>query len=152
MKNKTKITIGSLLLVIALLSSVLAALIVTRTVNNVGTIKSLGDFKIYWDQQCTNEMTQIDWSNVIAGSWNECPAWIKHIGSIDSTTLYINYSVAYTDSRVELYMRWNGEDWQGKKALNPNDVVPIKFVLHVKDDAFGGPFSYLVTFNGYDSP
>ncbi|MGB9923352.1 MAG: hypothetical protein ACPLEW_11130 [Pseudothermotoga sp.] len=110
-------------------------------INNQGTVKALG-VGVYWDQNCTNEVTLIDWGMVEPGSINTVTVYVRNEGNtaanISMTTE--NWNPSNASNYLTLSWNYNGQQ------LNPSEVVQITLSLAVSSNVQGiENFSFDIT-------
>ena len=153
MKNLTKTTTVLLLIVAVLSVLVVSGMVLrTRTIENYGTIKSVGDFAIYNDQTCSQELTVIQWGQLNKGGLYQRDAYVKNLVAGD--TVYIKWNYTMSGTYLQLTMEFDGNVWEEntrKRALPPSTVLRIHFSLRVLDNAVSGDFVYRQYFVGEDT-
>ena len=96
------------------------------------------EVKVYSDQACTNELTEIVFSNVYAGSQSEATFYVKNLGSTD---IYFEISLIgdYTGS---------GYDQPGlTNPMTPNEIRKVDFHLTPPIDTEAGTYNFEMVFN-----
>jgi hypothetical protein len=124
----------------------IAALTQTKTVPNVGTIKTIG-VGIYSDQACVNSISSIDWGIVSPGSNVNKTVYIRNEGNAAATLTMTASNWTPSNSPNYMTLRW---DYAGQ-SLSKGQVIQVKFTLGVSSSiagiaSFG--FDLTITANG----
>lgn len=126
MNNRTKIIITGIILLITLLSAYGTYLFYTQ-LQSGGTIKPVGNIKIYWDIDKTNEATFIDWGtlepdevvNKTLYIWNNSTIQLIHNMNIT------NWNPSNTGEFI--YLTWNREGY----ISGPNELFDATLTLTI---------------------
>jgi hypothetical protein len=112
--------------VIAIPFSYVLALNNSVTIGNVGSITTIG-VTLYWDLECTNEISSIDWGITDAGSSVNNTVYIKNIGN-KAATLSMNTSDWQPPEAFEdISLDWG----YGDQSLDPNAVLEVTLTLSI---------------------
>lgn len=103
-----------------------------RSISNVGTVKTVG-VGVYWDPDCVNTVTSINWGTLEPGSNKTVTVWIRNEGN-SASTLSMNTS-NWVPSNASDYISF-GWDYDGQ-PVNPSDVVEVTFTLAVSSSIEG---------------
>lgn len=78
-----KITIGTILTiaVFGTIMTTLGALVATRTISNVGSLKAIG-VGVYWDSSCSNAVSSINWGALEPGTTKTFTIYIRNEGNV----------------------------------------------------------------------
>ena len=129
--NKTKVVIGTILLVIytsALSLAIPANSPVQRskTVSNIGSITAIG-VGIYWNQQATDKVSSIDWGSMEPDSNKSVTVYIKNEG--DYAVSLSLYTSNWNPSSASDYISVNW-DYQGQ-FITAGEIVQVKLTLSI---------------------
>lgn len=110
--------------------SVLAAslLMAYQRVPNYGSVKSVG-VGVYEDEECTRNVTEIDWGFLIPGSSFTREVWIKNTGNVEIVLNMTTEGWSPAEVRNYLTLTW---DYEGQ-VLNASQVVRAVFTLSVSE-------------------
>lgn len=130
-KNEKIILAATSLLIIYtltlfLLNPVATLLQASRTVSNVGAIKTIG-VGIYSDQACTNRVSSIDWGAMEPGSNKTLTCYTRNEGNSAAILSLTTSNWTPTTASAYITLTWNSDG----KAINPGSVVETKFTLSV---------------------
>lgn len=129
MLKRTEVIVASALLTVVLYTlalSVLASVQTSRTVSNAGTMKAIG-VGVYWDNECTNPLSSIDWGMLEPGSNKNVTCYIRNDGNSASTLSM--YTSNWNPSNASQYITLSWD--YGGQAVNPSEVVQVTFTLSV---------------------
>jgi hypothetical protein len=136
-RNEFTVAVATLMLVLYTLAlsavaQVASSWIRARTISNMGSVKAIG-VGVYWDPNCTNAVSVIDWGILEPGSTKNVTVYIRNEGnsmvSLNMTTSNWNPSNA-TDY---ISLRW---DYDGQ-PLSPESVAEVTLILAVSADITG---------------
>ncbi|MGB9777987.1 MAG: hypothetical protein ACPLW8_01160 [Candidatus Bathyarchaeales archaeon] len=123
------------LLIAALFTLALAVFAILQSqvrINNQGTVKALG-VGVYWNSNCTNPVSLINWGTVEPGSINNVTVYVRNEGNtaanISMTTE--NWNPSNASNYLTLSWNYNGQQ------LNPSEVVQITLSLAVSSNVQG---------------
>jgi hypothetical protein len=131
--NATIAVVALILLSGFMLSQVMSAIQVNKTISNVGTLKLSVDIGVYWDASFTNRTTTINWGTLNPGTTKSYSMYIRNEGNTAltlnmSTT---NWSPSTAPSYVTLNWNYNGQ------TINPSGYVSVRFTLTVSNSISG---------------
>lgn len=121
-----------------------ALLTTQRTIKGTGTIKGVG-IGVYWDLQCTNATSSLDWGLLEPGSQKSFTLYLKNQGN--SVLVLSMASENWNPSSAIDYMTlaWNREGQQ----INPDEVTEFVITLFVSEDVQGiSAFSFDTVISG----
>jgi hypothetical protein len=134
-KEKGQIKPSAAILIAALFTLALAAYAILQSsvrINNQGTVKALG-VGVYWDSNCTNPVSLINWGTVEPGSTNNVTVYVRNEGNtaanISMTTE--NWNPLNAPNYLTLNWNYNGQQ------LNPSETVQITLSLNVSSSVQG---------------
>lgn len=138
------LTLVTYALALSLAGQVFSAVQTSRTVSNAGTVKAIG-VGVYWDYDCANPLSSIDWGVLEPGSSGNVTCYIRNEGTSVSTLSM--YTSNWSPSNASDYMTlsWN----YGGHSINPDEVEQVSFTLSV-DAGIDGitSFSFDITIVG----
>ena len=116
----------------------------TTILRNTGIIKS--NVGVYWDSQCTNQTTEIDWGELFPGETTNVQLYVEN-GRNTTMTLTLS-----TDKWIPSEaMQYITLDWDyDYQPINPYEAYPVKLILTVSstiEDITNFSFDILVTGN-----
>ena len=135
-----------LLMLIVIVASVATTTIISISLNNyhnfsfpsLGNIKTIG-VEAYWDSNCENRTTLLNWGTLWIGSSYNTTLFIKSVSNYD-VTLNLNVTDWEPDKISDhLMLSW---DYDGK-IIQPGEIV--KVVLTSSIDYSGRSISYLIS-------
>jgi hypothetical protein len=143
--NATIAVVALILLSGFMLSQVMSAIQVNKTISNVGTLKLSVDVGVYWDASFTNRTTTINWGTLNPGTTKSYSLYIRNEGNTDLTLSMstTNWSPSPASSYVTLNWNYNGQ------TVNPNGYVGVTFTLTVSNNIAGvSSFSFDISLVG----
>ncbi|MEM3054657.1 MAG: hypothetical protein QXM52_02995 [Candidatus Bathyarchaeia archaeon] len=144
-----KLTMGTFLTIaiIGMVITAAGAFVATRTISNVGSLKSVG-VDVYWDSSCTNPVSSIDWGEMVPGSSKQFTIYIKNNGNVP---LRLSMTVSnWNPPSASTYMNlsWNCEGY----VLGAGSVVSAVITLSVSSSITEiTNFSFDITIAGTES-
>jgi hypothetical protein len=119
-------------LALCAVGQVMSLLQADKTVSNVGAVKAVG-VGVYWDLDCVNSVTSIDWGTIEPGFDKTVQVYIKNEGNSASTlSMYAeNWSPASASSYMTLNWDYSGQ------SVNPDEIVAVTFTLTVSSSIQG---------------
>jgi len=134
-KETGQVKPSAAILIAALFTLALAAYAILQSsvrINNQGTVKALG-VGVYWDSNCTNPVSLINWGTVEPGSTNNVTIYVRNEGNtaanISMTTE--NWNPSNAPNYLTLNWNYNGQQ------LNPSEAVQITLSLTVSSSIQG---------------
>jgi len=107
-----------ILVVLASIGFVHAVSTYQRIIASRGTIKSV-NVGVYWDVNCTNAISSIDWGMLEPGATRNTTVYLKNEGNAP-ITLFLNLSnwnPAETEGFIDLSWNYDGQNLQPEKVL-----------------------------------
>ena len=143
--NATIAVVALILLSGFMLSQVMSAILISRTISNVGTLKLSVDIGVYWDASFTNRTTAINWGTLDPGTAKSFSTYIRNEGT-SALTLSMstsNWSPSTASNYITLNWNYNGQ------TVNPNEYVGVTFTLTVSNSIAGvSSFSFDISLVG----
>jgi hypothetical protein len=103
-----------------------------------GTVKAVG-VGVFWDSNCTNSVSFIDWGMVEPISMNNVTVYVKNEGNVAATISLTTENWNPPNASDYLTLSWN---YDGRQ-LNPQEVVQVTLTLAVSPSVQGvGSFSF----------
>lgn len=128
-----KITVGAVLAiaVMGVVLSVLASGVLTayQTIPNTGDVKAVG-VGVYWDGDCTDNVTFVDWGFLEPGATSNVTVYIKNGGNIPVVLNVTTDSWSPSSASDHMVLSWNREGY----VLNAGSVVQTVLTLSVSSD------------------
>jgi hypothetical protein len=121
-----------LLSIVAL--TVLASAFTESSVRIVGrgTVKTVG-VGVFWDSNCTNPVSYIDWGMVEPGSLNNVTVYVRNQGNVVASISLATENWNPSTASNYLALTWN---YKGQQ-LNPLEVVQVTLTLTVSSSVQG---------------
>jgi len=129
MGEKKIFTSYVVLIVIAVMAipfSYVLALNNSVTIGNVGSITTIG-VTLYWDSECTNEVSSIDWGVADAGSSVNKTVHIKNIGNKAATLSINTVDWQPPEASDDISLDW---DYTGQ-TMDPDAVLEVTLTLTI---------------------
>ena len=146
MKEKRKYSLYLLSAIVALISglAVSGLVTVTRTLSSSGTVNTI-NVEVFWDVNCTQIITDIDWGVLDPGENTSKTIYIKNTGST-AMTLNMTYSGWNpVEAGTYLSLTWDREG----AIVAVDEVVSAVLMLHVSDIIAGiTSYSFDITIAG----
>ena len=137
---KRLLTACLIVLILFLAINIRGQNIAQRQIINTATIKAIG-VDIYWDNECTEEVTNIDWGIVEPNSTTYKMVYMRSKGNVD-VILYLSTG-NWTPPEVENFVTLDW-DYTGD-LIAPDEVVAVNFILRVGDVTDIKSFSFSIT-------
>lgn len=115
--------IGIIIIIIA------GLLCMAYQIHNVGRIKAVG-VKFYWDKECTNQCTEINWGTINIGSEKSVVLYAKNIKTVDITLNITTQNWKPEGVTDYITTRWN---YTGE-VIVIDRIIPIIFTLNISPD------------------
>lgn len=147
MERKEKLVLGAAgaliayTLALSMFGPLVLAALGNRTVPNSGSVKAVG-VGIYWEQACTNAVSNITWGTIDPGTNVDRLVYIRNEGNspVTMTMTKSNWNPASASSYMTLNWDYGGQ------TINVNQVIPVKFTLSVSASVTGiTNFSFDIT-------
>lgn len=91
-----------------------------------GTIKAVG-VGVFWDSNCTNPVSFIDWGMVEPGSMNNVTVYVRNEGNVVSSISLTTENWNPSNASDYLMLIWN---YDGRQ-INPSEVIQVTLTLTV---------------------
>ena len=145
-----KIHVGVVLAVAmtGIVVSALAASLLSsyQTVPNAGDVKAVG-VGVYWDSDCTDNVTSIDWGFLEPGATADVTVYIENEGNVPVVLGMTTDNWDPTSASDYMTLSWNRES----HVLNPGSVQAI-LTLSVSSEIDGVTnFSFDITITGTEN-
>lgn len=113
-------------LALSVVSQVVSPVVTDETVSNVGSVKAIG-VGVYWYENCTGEVSFIDWGMLEPGSSENVTVYIRNEGnSVASLSMDTsNWSPSNASNYITLSWDYGGV------SITPSEVVQVTFTLSV---------------------
>lgn len=97
-----------------------------------GAVKVVGG-GVFWDSNCTDSVSFIDWGMVEPGSLNNVTVYVRNEGNVAATISLTTENWNPTNASDCLALSWNYEGQQ----LSPQEVIPTILTLTVSPSVHG---------------
>jgi len=125
--------IAMLILTLLLFSvTVLAVLYSRQYISNRGNIKTVG-INIYWDPECTNKMTVIDWGMLDPGWIGNTTGYLKNEGNCPVVLSMHTENWNPVEASSYISIDWNYKN----QTIFSNQTIPVVFTLNVSETIQG---------------
>jgi hypothetical protein len=108
---------------------------------SVGNIRTMG-VKAYWDQELTNETTEIPWGTLYPGSTNNVTLYLRSTSNYEATIKLQTGNWTFQNSNNTTVSGPNNTTtfmnltWNFNYALiTPGEIVPVNLTLQVDDSS-----------------
>jgi hypothetical protein len=111
-----------------------------------GTVKAVG-VGVFWDSNCTNPVSFIDWGMVEPGSMNNVTVYVRNEGNVAAGLSLATENWNPSNASDYLTLSWN---YDGRQ-LNPLEVVQVTLTLTVSYSVQGitsFSFDIIISANG----
>lgn len=106
-----------------------------------GTVKAVG-VGVFWESNCTNTVSFIDWGIVEPGSLNNVTVYVRNEGNVAANISLATENWNPSNASDYLSLSWN---YDGRQ-LNPLEVVQVTLTLRVSSSVQGiTSFSFDIT-------
>ena len=145
---KVKSDIGVLLLTVALaLASGLAVsgiLTASRTLSSTGSVKGI-NVEVYWDLQCTQVVTSVDWETPEPGDVLNKTIYVKNTGNAQMTLSLTDSGWDPAEASNYISLTWDREG----VAIDADQVIEAVLTLSVSESITGiTNFSFNIVIEG----
>jgi hypothetical protein len=97
-----------------------------------GTVKAVG-VGVFWDSNCTNSVSFIDWGMVEPGSMNNVTVYVRNEGNVAASLSLATENWNPSSASDYLTLSWNYDGQQ----LNPQEAIPVTLTLSVSSSVEG---------------
>lgn len=141
MKQLAVAIILAAFLAIGLVSGILLDRHVISTSGNVQTV----GIEVYWEQNCTTEVTQIDWGILEPGSLENVTVYARNEGSLRINLTLTTENWQPIQAPQYLNLTWD----YSNQVIEPGRIQKIVLTLSVAEEVPGtGDFSFLIVITG----
>ena len=143
--TRKNVLLLAVVIIITLSASVLVLPNTTITIPGKGTVRLIG-VGIYWDSDCNNKVSSIDWGPTEPGAKN-VTIYIRNEGY---TAIFLSLNTTNWEplaSSNYITLNWNYEG----QIINPNEVIQITLTLEISTAVkFSGikNFNFDITITG----
>ena len=133
-KRTSQIVFYSVLIVITVIAipAVNALISNSVTIGNTGSIKAIG-VSVYWDLECTNEVSSLDWSVLEPDSSENKIIYIKNIGNAAETLSLDTENWNPANASTYITLTWNYDDL----PIDPDEVAEVTMTLTISPSITG---------------
>ncbi|UCC33636.1 MAG: hypothetical protein JSW53_01120, partial [Candidatus Bathyarchaeota archaeon] len=126
--------------------TVMGTLLGRVTLPNSGTVKAMG-VGVYWDSDCSNTVTSIDWGTVEPGSTNSVTIYFKNEGNAAETLSSETENWSPPSASTDMNLAWD----YGGQIIDMGEVVQVTLSLSVSETIEGiANFSFDIVIVGSD--
>ena len=104
----------------------------SATIGSSGTVKAVG-VGVYWDSDCTNRASSINWGMVEPGSVNNVTVYIKNESNAPITLSLQAENWNPTNASDYMRLSWD----YGGQEIGVGEVIPVVLSLTVLDSITG---------------
>jgi hypothetical protein len=122
----------AILITIIVLFTVVYAIQRTRIIHNNAHVYCVG-IDVYWDSQCTNPCTTINWGDLYPGDVKTQQLYIKNVENTPCTLTMATGNWTPTEASNYITLSW---DYAGQ-TLNPSQILQVTFTLKVSEQITG---------------
>jgi hypothetical protein len=101
-------------------------------INSKGTVKAVG-VGVFWDRNCTDQVSFIDWGMVEPSSINNVTVYVRNEGNMAANISLATENWNPPNASDHLALNWNHDGRQ----VDPLEAVPIKLTLTVSSSVHG---------------
>lgn len=130
-RNESTVVIAALALLmytlaLSIVSQVASPIVTDKTVSNVGSVKAIG-VGVYWDENCTSEVSFIDWGMLEPGSGENVTVYIRNEGNSVASLSMDTSNWIPSNASDYITLSWD----YGGVSISPGEVVQVTFTLSV---------------------
>jgi len=92
-----------------------------------GGVLGSADIEVYWEDQCVNKISSIDWGRVGRGAEKSVTVYVKNTGNVPLTLSEDTGNWSPPEAETYLALTWT----YGGEPVQPNEVLPVTFTLSV---------------------
>jgi len=138
------LTIYAIIATVLAASSVTALLTAQKTISGTGSIQTVG-VGVYWDQQCTNATSSLNFGLMAPGSSKNFTLYVKNTGNSVLTLSMTTRNWNPTNASNYMSLSWNREGQQ----IDPGQVRGFVITLSVAANVQGiSSFSFETVISG----
>jgi len=137
-------TISAIAVVLCSSEYIFGLLATTLSINTSGVVTS-ADLEAYWDSDCTNTVSSINWGTIYPGESKNVTIYIKNTGNVPLTLSLLtdNWNPSEAESYLTLSWNYNGEH------LQADETLPVTLTLVVSSNTQGiTNFSFNIIITG----
>jgi len=132
MHKSQALAIYSLVASVLAVSAVMALLTTQKTIQGTGSIKAIG-LGVYWDLQCTNATSSLDFGQLEPGSSKNFNLYLKNEGNSALTLNMTSENWDPANATDYMTLIWNREGQQ----ISPDEVIEFVITLSVSENVQG---------------
>jgi hypothetical protein len=118
--QRSQILVIYVLVASVLVASTFALLTIQKNIHGSGSIKGVG-LGVYWDLQCKNATSSIDFGMLEAGSHKDFTLYLKNEGNTDLILNMTSKNWDPTETANYMSLTWNREGQQ----ISPDQVISL---------------------------
>ena len=134
MKRKQSVLLASLIAISTLTGLAIGVNFVQRTIHSTGTvfIPTLG-LDAYWEQECNNPVSSIDWGTLEPGDQNTSTIYLKNTGNLPLALSMITQNWTPTNATTYIIVTWNREN----ATISVDQVLQADITIEVLTSVIG---------------
>jgi hypothetical protein len=135
MSFKQRVALKPLAILLSLVALTVLASGLTQSsvrIRGQGTVKAVG-VGVFWESNCTNTVSFIDWGIVEPGSMNNVTVHVRNEGNVAASISLATENWNPSNASDYLSLSWN---YDGRQ-LNPLEVVQVTLTLRVSSSVQG---------------
>jgi hypothetical protein len=135
MSFKQRIALKPLAVLLSIVALIVLASGLTQSSVRIvgrGTVKAVG-VGVFWDSNCTDPVSFIDWGMVEPGSMNNVTVYVRNAGNVAAQISLATENWSPSNASDYLALSWN---YDGRQ-LNPLEVVKVTLTLTVSSSVQG---------------
>ncbi|MGD8506195.1 MAG: hypothetical protein PVF15_05965 [Candidatus Bathyarchaeota archaeon] len=136
-RNEFTVAIATLVLLVyifalSVISQVVSPLVADKTISNTGSMRTIG-VGVYWNENCTNEVSFVDWGILDINSSKNIKVYIRNEGNSGATLTM--YASNWNPSNAADYIDFSW-DYAGQ-VIDADEVHEVIFTLEISSDVQG---------------
>jgi len=101
-------------------------------ISSVGEVRTV-NVAVYWDYDCTREVTEIDWGMVYPSESRKVIVYVRNEGNTPSNLTLNTEGWHPQNAKEYISLSWNYEN----QTLSPEETIEIEFTLEVSSEIKG---------------
>jgi hypothetical protein len=145
-----KLSMGAILAIAVtgtLLSLLASGILMSyQNVPATGTVKTV-NVGVYWDQECTNNVTSISWDFLRPGDAPTRTVYVKNNGTVPVTLSMTtaNWSPSYANGPSAITLTWNHESYVLNATLTVQAVLTLSVSSSISENITDFSFNIIIT-------
>lgn len=115
------------LIALCIAAILLTLLLITRTtISNVSAVEAAG-VGVYWDSDCSDPVSSIDWGTLAPGSTKDITVYIRNEEAENVALSMETENWSPSNASIYMTLSWN---YIGQ-LIKPGEVIPVKLTLSI---------------------